>query len=753
MLESMIGSVASPLALLEVLATAKSYLLIFAGFSLVIFVHELGHFLAAKACGVRVDKFAIGFGRELFGFTRGETRYAFNVLPLGGYVKMFGQEDFALDKSGEWKVKEDPRSFTHKPIYQRMIIVSAGVFMNLVFAAATFAVVFMLGLPSMPAEIGQLQAGMPAERAGLRIGDRLIRINNQTITDYTDLQAAIILSNPDEQLKIEYERKDPRTEQWKTESVVISPEMSQENNVLRIGVAPPRTNEVGEVINDPRLPEDQQIRAGDRVVAVNGTPIDSWYQIQDILADLEGRSATLTVERPLGGPAPRPGPPAESQPTEVRRMEVPWRAREYFLSTGKSEDSGHLLGFVPRARVSRVTEGQRGDVAGIKTGDVIAKWGGQISPRLDEINQSRRDNPERDIRVTVYRPGAGEKSVVLRPKVSGFFSRGNPSDGVLLSSQENDQLVVADIVADAGAGITTPAADLKELMPRGSLITRVDNQPVKTWDELSRAFIRLAGRRVKVAWSFEGQKEQSGEIYVPHTIGTTFRLPGARQIVSINGVARKEVEVNNRRMTLSADNWMGAREILRDCIGQDVKVVYRDNMRPGELQTAEVKVAREMLDTWVLRTLYVVDDMLTFHRTITVKETNPLKASVIGLRKTWYFIEQVYLTMQRMIFTRSMSVDQVSGPVGIFQMGSQVAAAGSPQLLYFLALISANLAVINFLPLPIMDGGIFVFLLIEKIKGSPLSMRIQVATQLIGLALIIGIFLFVTFQDIQKLAG
>jgi len=98
-------------------------------------------------------------------------------------------------------------------------------------------------------------------------------------------------------------------------------------------------------------------------------------------------------------------------------------------------------------------------------------------------------------------------------------------------------------------------------------------------------------------------------------------------------------------------------------------------------------------------------------------------------------------------------MDQVSGPVGILQMGSHFAAAGMPQLLYFLALISANLAVINFLPLPIMDGGIFVFLLIEKIKGSPLSMRIQVATQLIGLALIIGIFLYVTLQDIQKLVG
>jgi len=87
-----------------VLSSLKNYLLMFAGFSLVIFFHELGHFIAAKACGIRVHKFAIGFFKELFGFTWGETRYSFNVLPLGGYVKMLGQEDFEIDKSSELAV-------------------------------------------------------------------------------------------------------------------------------------------------------------------------------------------------------------------------------------------------------------------------------------------------------------------------------------------------------------------------------------------------------------------------------------------------------------------------------------------------------------------------------------------------------------------------------------------------------------------------------------------------------------------------
>ncbi len=116
---------------LEVLAAIKPWVLIVLGFSAVIFVHELGHCVLAKLADVRVEKFCIGFGRELFGFTRGETRYSFNILPLGGYVKMLGQEDFEVDTSGELQHKEDPRSFANKPVGHRMVIVSGGVLMPL----------------------------------------------------------------------------------------------------------------------------------------------------------------------------------------------------------------------------------------------------------------------------------------------------------------------------------------------------------------------------------------------------------------------------------------------------------------------------------------------------------------------------------------------------------------------------------------------------------------------------------------------
>jgi regulator of sigma E protease len=106
--------------------------------------------------------------------------------------------------------------------------------------------------------------------------------------------------------------------------------------------------------------------------------------------------------------------------------------------------------------------------------------------------------------------------------------------------------------------------------------------------------------------------------------------------------------------------------------------------------------------------------------------------------------------MKRMIFSRSVGVENLSGPVGIVQIGAQHARMGFTHFLYLLAIISANLAVINFLPLPIVDGGLMVFLLIEKIKGSPVSIKIQMATQIVGLVLIAVAFLMITLQDISK---
>ena len=136
-----------------------------------------------------------------------------------------------------------------------------------------------------------------------------------------------------------------------------------------------------------------------------------------------------------------------------------------------------------------------------------------------------------------------------------------------------------------------------------------------------------------------------------------------------------------------------------------------------------------------------------------LKGENALDALWIGIHKTYYFILQVYQMIDRMLFSRSIGVESISGPLGIVSIGGQIARAGLVNFLFFMAILSANLAVINFLPLPIVDGGLMVFLIIEKIKGSPISLRVQVATQVIGLFLIVGAFVFVTYNDALRLFG
>jgi len=126
---------------------------------------------------------------------------------------------------------------------------------------------------------------------------------------------------------------------------------------------------------------------------------------------------------------------------------------------------------------------------------------------------------------------------------------------------------------------------------------------------------------------------------------------------------------------------------------------------------------------------------------------SPVTAAWWGVTETRDFILQFYLTLRRMV-TGDVSAKNMMGPVGIFQAGTGFAAKGTDWLIWFLAMISANLAVVNFLPIPIVDGGLFAFLILEKIKGKPLSAKTQAIAQYIGMALLLGIFLFVTWQDI-----
>src|SRR5207247_9319747 len=134
-----------------------------------------------------------------------------------------------------------------------------------------------------------------------------------------------------------------------------------------------------------------------------------------------------------------------------------------------------------------------------------------------------------------------------------------------------------------------------------------------------------------------------------------------------------------------------------------------------------------------------------------VGRLDPLTAAAWGSTETRDFVLQFYLTIHRML-QGSVSYKNMMGPVGIFNAGRQFAYKGNDWLIWFLAMISANLAVVNFLPIPIVDGGLFTFLIVEKIQGRPLSAKTQSIAQVVGLAIILSVFLLVTYQDIARLA-
>lgn len=181
--------------------------------TILVFVHELGHYLIARRNGVRIEVFSIGFGPELFGwYDRAGTRWKFSAVPLGGYVKMFGDNDptstLGMTRLGELTAAERAVSFHHKRLLQRVAIVGGGPLANFVFAIAVLALLFATyGQPFTPAEVGQVQSGSAADNGGIKVGDTIVNIDGTAIDRFEDVQQIVRL-NPGEPMTITVRRDD-----------------------------------------------------------------------------------------------------------------------------------------------------------------------------------------------------------------------------------------------------------------------------------------------------------------------------------------------------------------------------------------------------------------------------------------------------------------------------------------------------------------------------------------------------------------
>ena len=196
-----------------------------------IFVHELGHFLLAKYLGVGVLKFSLGFGPKLIGRKFGETEYMVSLVPLGGYVKLLGESD-----TDDVLPQDEKRSFVKQHVLKKIAIVVAGPLFNFLFAILAFAVIFMVGVPSLTTDIGSVQPGSPAEVAGIRAGDNVLSIDGKSVGRWSDLSEIITKSDGREvTLKLSREGN--------LQDIRVKPEAAKAKNVFgedvdswRIGV-------------------------------------------------------------------------------------------------------------------------------------------------------------------------------------------------------------------------------------------------------------------------------------------------------------------------------------------------------------------------------------------------------------------------------------------------------------------------------------------------------------------------------------
>ena len=257
-----------------------------------VFFHELGHFLMAKKAGIRVEKFSLGFGPKLFSFTKGETIYLVSLLPLGGYVKLTGQDE------DEENMKDDPRAYISKTIGQRLQVVFAGPIMNIILALFLMPLVFMIGrsipayLVEPPVVIG-VQADSAASHEDFRKGDRILSIGKKTMETWEEVIDFILLHPGSEEVfKID------RAQKILEKRVTLG--VGDENKAGFLGVEPQLFvgNEAVIDILKPGGPaEEAGFRAGDKVIKIGDEDIETWSEMSQRVSQSEGKTLVFVVLR------------------------------------------------------------------------------------------------------------------------------------------------------------------------------------------------------------------------------------------------------------------------------------------------------------------------------------------------------------------------------------------------------------------------------------------------------------------------
>ena len=368
--------------------------------SILVFVHELGHFLVARACGVRVLKFSIGFGNPIgFGrwrldWSRGGTDFVIAWFPLGGFVKMLGENPDEIDDP---EIAAYPgESLPEKRTWQKLAIVFAGPVANLILPVLVFVATLAVGMQQPIAVVGRVEPGSPAAEAGVRPGDRIAAIAGEPVTWWSDLETAI-RARAGQTISIAYDREGAR----QTASVAIarrmvSDEFGKPIEVGWAGLEHYRAAAMLGVASSRSPAHAAGLRSGDIVESVNGTAVESWEEFAAAYTAAPREAAVqLALKRSAqGAPPPTPGEPPAEVPMVRRTAAVP--------ALGSVE----ALGVQPATvLVSSVASGSAAERGGLQPGDLLLSVDGAPVGSFGSFAEIVRTSGGRALALTFAREG------------------------------------------------------------------------------------------------------------------------------------------------------------------------------------------------------------------------------------------------------------------------------------------------------------------------------------------------------------
>jgi regulator of sigma E protease len=705
-----------PSVLFTYLTVAKNLAIVGLGLGFVIFVHELGHFLVAKACGVKCEKFYVGFDwfplthigpikipHTLFKMQWGETEYGIGVLPLGGYVKMLGQDDNPANQAAENErirqtgdeaaaadqtPKLDPRSFQAKSVPKRMAIICAGVAMNMLTAPFMAGAAYYFGMPYTTTDLGGTTPGGPAWKAGLEPGDKILQIadkgppSEELRFDF-DLKVAAALAAPGQDIPMVVRGRDGKSERTilvrpvtlvaKPPSKFLGLEFGGYSQKM-VGVSPATTTEFGGLgdgwnFTAKTVPETQK---GDVITHIEGNAISKGWEVQDYFASHVDQPVTITVRRP------------EKKSKDGKTVEAPEQVLDIKVDPLKLKTAGFA---VAPLGVDAIQTGSPAETAGFKPGDIIESIDGEAvtDPFLISLKFLALVGKKADV---VVRRGEEKVTLTVEPTAPKQYSH-RPSLGA-----DNNVAVEPIGLAykvDHKVGWIDPTFSL-------------DLQP---GDELIRG---------ELVTTDEKLKEELEEYF-----------PGKKKKFDL---------------VASTENWQALLMELAPRLPEGVNI--RLTYRRGEEEKSTDLTLRESA-TWFS------DDRnlpLRFSEG-TKKAASMWEGFTLGVREAK---EKLLLTIKTvgMLLSGQASLKDTSGPAGIANIAYDQAGGGIPKFLMFLTLISVNLAVMNMLPIPVLDGGHMVFLTYEWLRGKPVDEAWQIRLSVLGLLALLSLMAFATMNDLTR---